>query len=66
MVTQGWLSIDQESTNFPPTSPSIGVRESSPGTRFNVAGDNVEVKITCQYSLHQQTITSLNTGMICS
>lgn len=39
-VTQRWLSIDQGSTTFPPTSPSIGVTESSPGTGFNMTGDN--------------------------
>jgi len=66
MVTQRWLFIDQGSTNVPPTSPSIRVTEPSPGIRFNMTGDNIEVKITCQYSLQRQTITSLNTGMICS
>lgn len=66
MVTQRWLFIDQGSRNAPPTSPSVRVTEPSPGTRFIMTGDNIEVKITCQYFLQSQTITSLNTGMICS
>lgn len=62
MVTQRWLFIDQGSTNVPPTSPSTRLTEPSPGTKFNMTGDNIEVKITCQYFLQSQTITSLKTG----
>lgn len=66
MVTRRWLFIDQGSTIVPPTFPSVRVTEPSPGIRFNMTGDNTEVKIACQYSFQSQTITSLNRGMICS
>lgn len=66
MVTQRWLFIDQGSTNVPHTSPSTRLTEPSPGTRFNMTGDNTEIKITCHFFLQSQAITTLKTGMTCS